>query len=108
MLRTFDQIASPDPDWRPEAPDAATSSAPYRLYNIGNHSPVRLMDFIACIEKALSRNAEKNFLPLQPGDVPATYADVADLQADVGFSPNTSIEEGIRRFVEWYRSYYSV
>jgi len=106
VVRATDRVPQPNPDWSGDKPDPGTSSAPYRLYNIGNHSPVQLMDFIAAIEKALGRDAKKNFLPLQPGDVPATYADVTDLAADVGFEPNTPIEEGIRRFVAWYREYY--
>jgi UDP-glucuronate 4-epimerase len=106
VLRVVDRLPEPNPDWSGESPDPGTSLAPYRIYNIGNHSPVQLMDFIAHIEKALGREAKKNFLPLQPGDVPATYADVTDLAADVSFEPNTPIEEGIRRFVGWYREYY--
>ena len=106
VMRIADRMPEPDPTW--SGPDPATSSAPYRVYNIGNHNPVQLMDFVACIESALDRTAKKNFLPLQPGDVPATYADVADLNAAVGFEPNTPIGEGIRRFVEWYRDYYGV
>jgi UDP-glucuronate 4-epimerase len=80
--------------------------APYRLYNIGNHAPVQLMDYIACIEKATGRTAIVNMLPMQPGDVPATFADVKDLKAEIGFEPKTPIEEGIKRFVTWYREYY--
>jgi UDP-glucuronate 4-epimerase len=106
VLRTADRIATPDPDWSGDNPDPARSSAPYRLYNIGNNSPVELMQFISCLEKALGREAKKNFLPIQPGDVPNTFADVDDLVADVGFKPSTPIEEGIERFVQWYRSYY--
>jgi len=106
VVRTADRIATPDPDWNSNRPDPATSSAPYRIYNIGNNNPVELMHFIACIEKALSREAKKNFLPLQPGDVPKTYADVDALVADVGFKPSTPIEVGIDRFIAWYRSYY--
>jgi len=106
VLRTADRIAAPNPDWSGGQPDPATSAAPYRLYNIGNNSPVELMHFIACIEKALGREAKKNFLPLQPGDVPKTFADVDALVADVGYKPATPIEEGIARFVKWYRSYY--
>jgi UDP-glucuronate 4-epimerase len=106
ILRTADRIPQPDPDWNGARPDPATSSAPYRIYNIGNHTPVELMHFIGILEKALGREAKKNFLPLQPGDVPATFADVDDLIDDVGFAPSTPIEEGIGRFVEWYRSYY--
>jgi UDP-glucuronate 4-epimerase len=106
VVRTADKIAAPNPDWSGKKPDPATSSAPYRLYNIGNNSPVELMHFIACLEKALGREAKKNFLPMQPGDVPRTYADVDDLVADIGFRPATPIEEGLARFVAWYRSYY--
>ncbi len=106
VLRTTDRIASPNPAWDSAHPDPATSSAPYRIYNIGNHSPVELMHFIAVLEKNLGREAKKIFLPLQPGDVPATYADVDDLVADVGFAPATPIEEGIARFVKWYRDHY--
>ncbi len=106
VVRTADKIAAPNPEWSGETPDPATSSAPYRLYNIGSNSPVELMHFIACLEKALGREAKKNFLPMQPGDVPNTFADVDDLVADVGFKPATPIEEGVARFVDWYRSYY--
>jgi UDP-glucuronate 4-epimerase len=106
VVRTADKIAEPDPAWSGERPDPARSSAPYRLYNIGNSNPVELMHFIACLEKALGREAKKNFLPLQPGDVPRTFADVGDLEADVGFKPATPIEDGIARFVAWYRDYY--
>jgi len=106
VLRTADKIAAPNPDWSGATPDPATSTAPYRLYNIGNNNPVALMDFIATIEKALGREAKKVFLPLQPGDVAATYADVDDLARDVGFKPATPLDEGVARFVSWYRSYY--
>jgi UDP-glucuronate 4-epimerase len=106
VVRTADKVAAPDPDWSGANPDPASSSAPYRLYNIGNNNPVELMHFIACLEKALGRKAKMNFLSLQPGDVPKTYADVDALVADVGFKPATPIEDGIARFVEWYRSYY--
>jgi UDP-glucuronate 4-epimerase len=108
VVRVLDHAPEPNPAWDGGAPDPATSSAPYRIYNIGNHNPVELMDFIGAIEKATGRTAEKNFLPMQAGDVPATYADVADLMRDVGFAPNTPIEEGIERFVSWYRDYYGV
>jgi UDP-glucuronate 4-epimerase len=108
VLRTLDKVASPDPDWRPEAPDPATSSAPYRLYNIGNHSPVTLLDYIAAIEKALGRKAKIELLPQQPGDVEETYADVEALKEATGFQPATPLEEGIDRFVAWYRDYYRV
>jgi UDP-glucuronate 4-epimerase len=106
VVRTADRIATPNPNWSGEKPDPATSLAPYRLYNIGNNNPVELMHFITCLEKALGREAKKNFLPMQPGDVPNTFANVDDLVADVGFKPATSIEEGVARFVDWYRGYY--
>ena len=106
VLRTADRIPSPNPNWSGAHPDPATSSAPYRIYNIGNHQPVELMHFIGILEKALGREAKKNFLPMQPGDVPATFADVDDLVADVGFAPATPIEDGVARFVKWYRDYY--
>lgn len=108
VVRVTDRIAAPNPDWSGNDPDPGTSSAPYRLYNVGNHHPVQLMDFIGTIEKTLGREAKMNFLPLQPGDVPETYAEVSDLAADVGFSPDTPLDEGIRRFVAWYREYYKV
>jgi UDP-glucuronate 4-epimerase len=106
VLRANDKVAVANPAWSSEEPDPATSSAPYRLYNIGNHAPVQLMDYIACIEKAVGRTAILNMLPMQPGDVPATFADVEDLKTEVGFEPKTPIEEGIKRFVSWYREYY--
>jgi len=108
VLRVADRIPQPNPRWHNETPDAATSSAPYRIYNIGNQSPVDLMDFVACIENATGRTAKKNFLPAQPGDVQATYADVSDLQADLGWAPNTPIDKGVAEFVAWYRDHYSV
>jgi UDP-glucuronate 4-epimerase len=106
VVRVLDRVPSPNPFWSGDSPDPATSTAPYRLYNIGNHRPVELMTFIGAIEEALGRRAELNLLPMQPGDVAATYADVDDLVDDVGFSPATPIQVGIRRFVEWYRQYY--
>jgi len=106
VSRILDLIPAPDPRWRGEAPDPATSFAPYRIYNIGNNAPVALTDFIAAIEAALGRKAVRNPLPLQPGDVPATYADVDDLTAAVGFKPSTPLAEGIGRFIRWYRDYY--
>jgi UDP-glucuronate 4-epimerase len=106
VLRTADKIAAPNPNWSGATPDPATSTAPYRLYNIGNNNPVALMDFISTIEKALGREAKKVFLPLQPGDVAETFADVDDLVRDVGFKPATPLDEGIARFVSWYRGYY--
>jgi UDP-glucuronate 4-epimerase len=108
VVRTLDHVARPDPGWNSDHPDPGTSSAPYRIYNIGNNQPVDLMYFIECIEKAVGKTARKNMLPLQPGDVPRTYADVDALVADIGFRPRTPIEEGIRRFVDWYREFYRV
>ncbi len=106
IIRVTDNIAEPNPNWSGDEPDPATSYAPYRNYNIGNNSPVELMRFIEVLEDALGKKAKKNLLPLQPGDVPATYANVDDLVRDVGFKPATSIEDGIKRFVEWYKGYY--
>lgn len=108
VIRVTDRPAAPDPQWSGDDPNPGTSYAPYRLYNIGNHSPVELMDFIAAIERALGQEAEKNLLPLQPGDVPATVADVESLARDVDFRPATSVEEGVARFIDWYREYYQV
>ncbi len=101
------RLPVPNPEWHGDTPDPGTSYAPYRNYNIGNNNPVQLLDFIAAIEKALGVEAVKEMLPMQPGDVPATYADIDDLTRDVGFKPNTSIEDGIHRFVAWYRDYYA-
>ncbi|NGO54993.1 NAD-dependent epimerase [Allomesorhizobium camelthorni] len=106
VVRTLDKVATPSPAWNPMQPDPAVSSAPYRLYNIGNNQPVRLLDFIGAIEKALGRKAVMNMLPMQPGDVESTYADIDALDEAVGFRPRTPIEEGIARFIEWYRDYY--
>ena len=107
VVRVLDRIPEPDPEWSGDAPDSATSTAPYRLYNIGNNQPVELMRYIEVLEACLGKEAEKNMLPLQPGDVPATYADVADLVRDVDYQPDMSIEQGIARFVDWYRDYYN-
>jgi UDP-glucuronate 4-epimerase len=106
VVRTADRIATPSERWDPKAPDPAISSAPYRVYNIGNNQPVGLLDFIATIEKATGRKAKMNMLPMQKGDVEATYADIDALSEAVGFSPSTPIEEGIARLVAWYREYY--
>ena len=106
VVRACARIAQPDPQWDPRAPDPATSSAPYRLYNIGNHQPVQLLRYIEVIEECLGRKAHKNFLPLQPGDVPATFADIDDLVRDVGYRPATPIEVGVRKFVDWFCEYY--
>jgi UDP-glucuronate 4-epimerase len=108
VIRTSDHTAEPNPDWDSDRPDPATSRAPYRIYNIGNNNPVELMHLISTLEQALGRTAEKNMLPLQMGDVPATYADVDALVADVGFAPKTPIETGVARFVAWYREYYRI
>lgn len=108
VVRVADRIPQPDPDWSGADPDLGTSSAPYRVYNIGNNQPVELLHFIEAIENCLGIKAEKNLLPMQPGDVPATFADVDDLMRDTDFKPDTSIEAGIRRFIEWYREYYRV
>jgi len=108
VMRTLDRPASPNPAWRGDYPDPGTSAAPYRLYNIGNNSPVELMDFIATLEKCLGREAQKRFLPIQPGDVPDTYADVSALVADVGYRPATPVTEGVARFVDWYKDFYKV
>ena len=104
-VRVLDRIAAPNPDFDAAAPDAGSSRAPYRVYNIGNHQPVELMAFIGTIERALGMEAKKNFLPMQAGDVPATYADVADLARDTGFAPKTPLAEGIARWTAWFRSY---
>ena len=106
ITRLVERIPVPDPSWNPAQPDPAVSSAPYRLYNLGNNRPVELGHFIAVLEEFLGRKAVKNMLPMQPGDVFATCADVSDLMRDVGFSPSTSIEEGLKQFVAWYRQYY--
>jgi UDP-glucuronate 4-epimerase len=108
VVRTLDKIPEPDPRWNGDAPDPASSSAPYRLFNIGNNQPVSLLHFIECIENALGKTAGKNMLPLQPGDVHKTFAEIDDLTNAVGFRPMTSIEEGIQKFVAWYRRYYNV
>ncbi len=108
VIRTLDRVPGPDPTYDPMQPSPATSSAPYRVYNIGNHQPVELLRYIEVLEQCLGRKAELRLLPLQPGDVPDTCADVSALQRDTGYSPSTTIEEGIRRFVEWYRPFYGV
>ena len=108
VVRVMKKIPKPYKAWSGDNPDPGTSYAPYKVYNIGNNNPVELMSFIETIEKCLGKKAKKNLLPLQAGDVPATYADVDDLMNDVGFKPATPIEVGIRRFVEWYRKYYNI
>jgi UDP-glucuronate 4-epimerase len=106
VVRTLDKVAAPNPNWNGDSPDSATSKAPYRIYNIGNHQPVELLRFIEVLEDCLGKKAEKNMLTMQPGDVLATYADVEDLIEDVDYQPKTPIEKGVAQFVEWYRSYY--
>lgn len=108
LVRLGDKPAAPNAAWNGNAPDPSSSLAPYRIYNIGNHTPVKLMDVIGILEKELGRKAIKNFLPMQPGDVPATWADVEDLARDVGFAPRTPIETGIKRFVAWFREYHRI
>jgi UDP-glucuronate 4-epimerase len=108
VIRTLDRVPGPDPAFDPLLPSPASSSAPYRVYNIGNHRPVQLSRYIELIEQALGRTAEKRLLPLQPGDVPDTEADVDALMRDTGYSPETTVEVGIQRFVDWYRGFYAV
>jgi UDP-glucuronate 4-epimerase len=106
VVRVMGRLPDPNPNWSGDHPDPGTSYTNYKIYNIGNNHPVELMEFIAVVEKVLDKEAKKEFLDLQPGDVPATYADVDDLIKDVGFKPGTPIETGIKRFVEWFREYY--
>ena len=106
VVRASERPAQPNPDWSSDAPDPASSNAPFRVYNIGNNEPVELMRYIEVIEECLGRKAQKNFLPMQKGDVPATYADIDDLVRDVGYRPNTPIEVGVRKFVDWFCGYY--
>ena len=106
--RTSQQIATEDPNWNSSDPSPASSNAPYRVFNIGNNQPVELIHFIECIENALGMKAVKNLLPMQPGDVPATFANIDALEQAVGFRPSTPIETGIQKFVEWYRMYYAI
>jgi UDP-glucuronate 4-epimerase len=108
VIRVLDRPAAPNPQWTGNSPDPATSAAPYRLYNIGNHHPIELTRYIEVLEECLGRKAEKVLLPLQAGDVPDTYADVEDLVRDTGYLPATPIETGVRNFVDWYRAYYEV
>ncbi len=108
VIRTMDHTAEPNADWDAAKPDPGTSSAPYRIYNIGNQQPVELMHYIEVLENCLGRKAEKNMLPLQPGDVPDTYADTEALVKDVDYQPNTTVEVGIKNFVDWYVEYYNV
>jgi len=105
VVRVMDRIPAPDTGWKGDSPDPGTSFAPYKVYNIGNNNPVELMRFIETLEDTLGMKAEKNLLPIQPGDVPATFADVDDLMRDVGFKPSTPIKEGMKKFVEWYKEW---
>jgi UDP-glucuronate 4-epimerase len=105
VIRACDNPAAPDPAWDAMRPDPATSNAPYRIYNIGNNNPVKLTEYIAALEAALGRKAEQNLLPLQPGDVPDTFADVSDLERNLGYKPRTSVQEGVANFVQWYTAY---
>ncbi len=106
VVRVTDRPAEPNTEWSSDQPDPGTSRAPYKIYNIGNNQPVQLQYFIQTLESTIGKQARKNLLPMQPGDVPATYADVDDLMRDVGFRPSTAIEDGIERFVQWYREYH--
>ena len=108
VVRLVERIPRPDPQWKGDDPDPGTSYAPYKIYNIGNNKPVDLLYFIEVLEKALGKKAEKKLLPLQEGDAVETYADVDDLMRDVGFRPDTPVEEGVKKFVYWYRYYYGV
>jgi len=108
VFRIIDRVPQPDPNWSGDAPDPATSYCPWRIYNIGNNNKEKLMRYIEVLEECLGKTARKNFLPLQDGDVPATFANVDDLIRDIGFKPSTRIEDGIRNFVDWYREYYKV
>ena len=106
VIRVMKNIPEANPDWVPEKPDPSTSCVPYKIYNIGNNNPVPLMDFVHAIEKSLGKKAEIDYLPMQAGDVPATYADVNDLIGDTGFKPSTSVPDGIEKFINWYQEYY--
>jgi UDP-glucuronate 4-epimerase len=108
VVRVMDRIPESDPDWTGENPDPSSSRAPYRVYNIGNNSPVELLRFIEIIEEKTGKKAKKEMLPMQPGDVPATWADVEDLMRDTGFSPSTPLEKGVEKFVSWFREYYDL
>ena len=108
VVRIIDKIPEPNPNWSGDKPDPSSSFAPYKLYNIGNNNPVALLRLIEILEECLGKKAKKNLLPLQPGDVPATYADIDDISKDVGFKPNTPLEKGIKKFVDWYKEYYKI
>lgn len=108
VVRVIDNPAQPNPSWSGATPDPGSSSAPYRVYNIGNNQPVSLMEFISAIEKSLGITIEKNMLPIQPGDVPSTYADVSELVRDFGYRPETTVQDGVDRFISWYREFFNV
>ena len=108
VIRVLDRIPQPNPEWSGDHPDSATSNGPYALYNIGNQQPVELKHYIEVLEDCLGKKAIQNLLPLQPGDVPATYANVEDLVRDTGYRPDTTVEQGIANFVAWYRDFYQV
>jgi UDP-glucuronate 4-epimerase len=108
VLKVLDEPATPNPAWSGLHPDSGSSMAPWLVYNIGNNHPIKLMDYIEAIENALGKKAEKVFVPLQPGDVPKTYADIQDLVEQFNYKPSTSLEEGIMNFVSWYRKYYEI
>ncbi|MHC5178908.1 MAG: NAD-dependent epimerase [Planctomycetota bacterium] len=108
VIRVIDSPPSGNPKWSGKTPDPSCSKAPYKIYNIGNSSPVELMDFIQAIEQALGKQAEKNMLPIQPGDVPATWADVTDLVEDLDYQPDTTIQDGVERFIAWYKEFYNI
>lgn len=108
VIRVAEKVATPNPDFDTKQSDPATSNAPYRIFNIGNNQPTKLVDYIGALESAMGIEAQKNYLPIQPGDVPATSANTDELNAWVGFKPNTAVTEGVARFVDWYRSYYNV
>jgi UDP-glucuronate 4-epimerase len=108
IIRVCDRIPGPDPEWDPKQPDSATSNVPWRIYNIGSDQPVHLMHFVEVLERELGLTAEKNYHPLQPGDVPETHSDISSLARDTGYQPQFSVEEGVRQFVKWYKWYYSI
>jgi UDP-glucuronate 4-epimerase len=108
IVRLIDRPPESDPKWSGEAPDPGTSNVPWRVYNIGNNKPAELLEVVRLLERALGKEARCELLPMQPGDVPATYADVDDLMRDFGFRPSTSIAEGIAQFIAWYREYHGV
>jgi UDP-glucuronate 4-epimerase len=108
VVRVIDHPAKGNSDWSGQSPDPSCSKAPYKIYNIGNSNPVELMDFIEAIEQALGKKAQKNMMPIQPGDVPATWADVDDLVEDLDYQPNTAVQEGVQRFIDWYKDFYQI